>query len=148
TSDDCSGNGARADGIALSDPGRRPRRVCTFGRGVVSVPTTQLALVMVEAIAQFYRPVLERALAQLAVDVAVSAEAERAAMFAVAIAPEHGRLASMTTLKCVIAPGAGVDHILADPLYPSHVSLVRLMQPDLLQRMKEYVFLHVLSHHR
>lgn len=70
------------------------------------------------------------------------------AEFVVAIAPPPGQLAGLKGLRCVIAPGAGVEHILSDPDYPRHVPLARLSQPDLRQRMLEYVVLHVLRIHR
>ncbi|MEM7727931.1 MAG: glyoxylate/hydroxypyruvate reductase A [Pseudomonadota bacterium] len=44
--------------------------------------------------------------------------------------------------------GAGVEHLLADDLLPAHVPIVRMVQPDMTQRMTEYVLQHVLAHHR
>lgn len=106
-----------------------------------------LALLIPEALAQFYAPALRKLLP--GVEVLIDGDAcFEEADFAVAIAPPPGRLAAMAKLRCIMAPGAGVDHILADPAYPAHIPLVRMVQPDLLLRMKEYIFLHVLRHHR
>lgn len=107
-----------------------------------------LALLMPEPLVQFYAPALRRLLPDVAVRAEVQDERFENAEYVLAIAPPPGRLAAMPNLRCVIAPGAGVDHVLADPGYPRNIPLVRMVQPDLLQRMKEYVLLHVLRHHR
>src|SRR3546814_1130473 len=44
--------------------------------------------------------------------------------------------------------GAGVDHVLRDPELPRHLPIIRTVGPDLRQRMREYVLLHVLRFHR
>lgn len=62
--------------------------------------------------------------------------------------PEFGLLARLPNLRSISAIGAGVDHILRDPSVPTHIPIARLVQPDLRQRMTEYVVLHVLRHHR
>jgi glyoxylate/hydroxypyruvate reductase A len=59
----------------------------------------------------------------------------------------HGLLATFPNLKAVFSLGAGVDHLLADPSLPD-VPIVRFVDPDLTMRMREYVVLHVLMHHR
>src|SRR5437868_231859 len=43
--------------------------------------------------------------------------------------PPSGLLASLTGLKLIAALGAGVDHVLADPLLPADVPIVRLVDP-------------------
>lgn len=111
-----------------------------------SGPTT-LALLMPEPLSAFYGPRLAELLPDIQVADGNEAEASEA-QFVLAISPTPGRLATLPSLRCVIAPGAGVDHILADDAYPRHVPLARMVQPDLLQRMLEYVVLHVLRHHR
>lgn len=58
--------------------------------------------------------------------------------------PPQGMLSSMNNLKLVISTGAGVDHILKDPGYPSHVPLVRMVDPGLTQGMVEYVVMATL----
>lgn len=62
--------------------------------------------------------------------------------------PETGLLARLPNLRSIAAIGAGVDHILRDPTVPQQIPIARLVQPDLRQRMTEYVVLHVLRHHR
>ena len=45
--------------------------------------------------------------------------------------------------------GAGTDHVEADPEYPiPGVPIVKTVGPDMTQRMREYVALHVLRFHR
>jgi glyoxylate/hydroxypyruvate reductase A len=62
--------------------------------------------------------------------------------------PEPGLLASLPNLKLILSLGAGVDHILCDPLLPAGVPIVRLVDPYLTDAMGEYVALQVLRLHR
>lgn len=62
--------------------------------------------------------------------------------------PEPGLLASLPRLKLILSLGAGVDHILCDPLLPPGVPIVRLVDPYLTDAMGEYVALQVLRLHR
>src|SRR5579883_2867102 len=62
--------------------------------------------------------------------------------------PEPGLLAALPNLKLILSLGAGVDHILADPLLPRHIPIVRLVDPYLSEAMSEYVALQVLRLHR
>lgn len=62
--------------------------------------------------------------------------------------PRPGWMAGFPNLKAIVSIGAGVDHVLADPLYPRHVPLIKTTGPDLVQRMREYVALQVLRLHR
>jgi glyoxylate/hydroxypyruvate reductase len=59
----------------------------------------------------------------------------------------HGLLAEFANLKVIFSLGAGVDHLMDDPLLPA-VPIVRIVDSDLTMRMTEYVALHVLMHHR
>jgi glyoxylate/hydroxypyruvate reductase len=68
--------------------------------------------------------------------------------FAVVWHPPHGELARMTKLKAIFSLGAGVDHVLGDPEFPSHVPLSRVVDPTLTAGMSEYVVLQVLALHR
>jgi glyoxylate/hydroxypyruvate reductase A len=61
--------------------------------------------------------------------------------------PPAGLLNGFINLKAIFSLGAGVDHLLADPALP-HLPIVRIVDPDLTQRMTEYVVLNVLMHHR
>jgi glyoxylate/hydroxypyruvate reductase A len=58
-----------------------------------------------------------------------------------------GSLAALPNLKIVFSLGAGVDHLMGDPLLPD-VPLVRVVDADLTNRMSEYVVLHCLMHLR
>lgn len=61
--------------------------------------------------------------------------------------PPHGLLATFPNLQAIFSLGAGVDPLLADPSLPQ-VPIVRIVDPDLTMRMREYVTLHVLLHQR
>jgi glyoxylate/hydroxypyruvate reductase A len=58
-----------------------------------------------------------------------------------------GSLANLPNLQAIFSLGAGVDHLFHDPYLPA-VPIVRLVDPDLRDRMGEWVVLHVLLHHR
>ncbi|MDF1720591.1 MAG: glyoxylate/hydroxypyruvate reductase A [Minwuia sp.] len=62
--------------------------------------------------------------------------------------PEPGLLASLPNLKAILSLGAGVDHIFADPDLPQGVPISRVVNDNMALRMREWVLLHVLSHHR
>ena len=44
--------------------------------------------------------------------------------------------------------GSGIDHILCDPFLPKNIPIIKTTGYDLGVRMREYVLLHVLRHHR
>ena len=68
--------------------------------------------------------------------------------YAVVWRPRTGDLAQFPNLKAVVSIGAGIDHVLADEKLPADVPIIRTVGDDLTQRMREYVALHVLRHHR
>ena len=55
-----------------------------------------------------------------------------------------GSLARYPNLKAIFSMGAGVDHMFRDPDLPS-VPMARVVDPDLTNRMSEYIVLHALS---
>jgi glyoxylate/hydroxypyruvate reductase len=58
--------------------------------------------------------------------------------------------ASLTTLpnlQAIFSLGAGVDHLFADPALPDR-PIVRVVDPDLRDRMSEWVVMHALVHLR
>lgn len=59
--------------------------------------------------------------------------------YALVWAPDPGRLATFSNLKLIISAGAGVDHILADPQWPSHLSIARMVTPRTQTEMAEFV---------
>src|SRR5258706_9057903 len=61
--------------------------------------------------------------------------------------PEPGLLASLPNLKLILSLGAGVDHILCDPLLPRNVPIVRLVAPYMTDAMSDYPVLQVLRPH-
>ncbi|WP_102224578.1 2-hydroxyacid dehydrogenase [Acidimangrovimonas sediminis] len=68
--------------------------------------------------------------------------------YAVVWRPRTGDLARFANLKATVSIGAGIDHVLADTSLPQGVPIIRTVGADLTQRMREYVALHVLRHHR
>lgn len=68
--------------------------------------------------------------------------------YCIAWRPKPGSLSALPNLKVVFSMGAGVDAIVADPTYPKHVPLSRVVDPTLSQSMNEYVVLNVLYWHR
>jgi glyoxylate/hydroxypyruvate reductase len=69
-------------------------------------------------------------------------------VYCIAWKPKPGSLRDFPNLKVVFSMGAGVDGIVADPTYPRHVPLSRVVDPTLAQSMTEYVVLNVLLWHR
>ncbi len=68
--------------------------------------------------------------------------------YAVVWRPRTGDMARFPNLKAIVSIGAGIDHVLADDKLPRDVPIIRTVGDDLTQRMREYVALHVLRHHR
>jgi glyoxylate/hydroxypyruvate reductase A len=58
-----------------------------------------------------------------------------------------GSLADLPNLEAIFSLGAGVDHLFADPALPQR-PIVRVVDPDLTQRMSEWVVMHALVHLR
>lgn len=59
--------------------------------------------------------------------------------YALVWAPDAGRLATFPNLKLIISAGAGVDHILADPQLPRHLSIARMVTARTQTEMAEFV---------
>jgi len=68
--------------------------------------------------------------------------------YAVVWKPETGAFLPFPNLKAIVSLGAGIDHVLADTKLPRQIPIIRTVGTDLTQRMREYVALHVLRHHR
>lgn len=79
-------------------------------------------------------------------DIRSTVDAQSAAdiVYCVAWKPAPGKLQSLPNLKIVFSMGAGVDGIVADPTYPRHIPLARVVDETLAQAMSEYVVLNVL----
>ncbi|WP_110678506.1 glyoxylate/hydroxypyruvate reductase A [Salinicola sp. RZ23] len=71
-----------------------------------------------------------------------------AVRYAVVWRPADGTFTPFPHLKAIVSLGAGIDHVLADRELPPGVPIIRTVGADLTQRMREYVALHVLRHHR
>lgn len=55
------------------------------------------------------------------------------------------RLARMVNLRALFSPGAGVEHIVADPAWTDRVPLVRMFTDGFARRMGEYAILGALA---
>jgi glyoxylate/hydroxypyruvate reductase len=58
-----------------------------------------------------------------------------------------GALKNLPNLAAIFSLGAGVDHVFADPALPDR-PIVRVVDPDLTDRMSEWVVMHALVHLR
>jgi glyoxylate/hydroxypyruvate reductase len=58
-----------------------------------------------------------------------------------------GALEGLPNLRVILSLGAGVDHLFADPSLPDK-PIVRVVDPDLTNRMSEWVVMHALVHLR
>ncbi len=58
-----------------------------------------------------------------------------------------GALRDLPNLRVILSLGAGVDHLFADPALPDK-PIVRVVDPDLTNRMSEWVVMHGLAHLR
>jgi glyoxylate/hydroxypyruvate reductase A len=58
-----------------------------------------------------------------------------------------GALKDLPNLQVIVSLGAGVDHLFADPALPDK-PIVRVVDPDLTNRMSEWVVMHALVHLR
>jgi glyoxylate/hydroxypyruvate reductase A len=58
-----------------------------------------------------------------------------------------GALKDLPNLRIILSLGAGVDHLFADPALPDK-PIVRVVDPDLTDRMSEWVVMHALVHLR
>jgi glyoxylate/hydroxypyruvate reductase A len=59
----------------------------------------------------------------------------------------RGALKDLPNLRVILSLGAGVDHLFADPALPDK-PIVRVVDPDLTNRMSEWVVMHALVHLR
>jgi glyoxylate/hydroxypyruvate reductase A len=58
-----------------------------------------------------------------------------------------GSISDLPNLQAIFSLGAGVDHLFADPALPCR-PVVRIVDPDLRERMSEWVVMHALIHLR
>jgi glyoxylate/hydroxypyruvate reductase len=61
--------------------------------------------------------------------------------------PQRKILSALPNLKAILSLGAGVDHLIGSDDLPD-VPIIRVVNPDLTQRMSEWIVLQVLVHHR
>ncbi len=60
----------------------------------------------------------------------------------------YGVLGELPNLRLICSLGMGVDHLLQDPTLPARVPIVRLVDPNMIEQMSEYVLYAVLHFHR
>lgn len=65
--------------------------------------------------------------------------------FALAWNHPPGIFMQFTNLKTISSMGAGVDHLLKDPDIPSHIDIVRIIDPRLSQDMFEFALAVIMS---
>lgn len=84
----------------------------------------------------------------LAVSVSTAPADLAEAAYAVVWRPEAGLLGRCPKLKAIFNLGVGVDSILTDQTIPPAIPLVRVVDPNMTERMTEWIVLQVLTHHR
>ena len=67
--------------------------------------------------------------------------------YLVAWLPPENYAEQFPNLEVVFSVGAGVDHFDLDAI-PSHVKLVRMLDPELVQGITEYALMAILAAHR
>lgn len=98
--------------------------------------------------AAWWRDILQSLLPEVEVRLWDDPGDKAAVEYAVVWQPPPGGLKTFPNLKVIVSMGAGIDHVLRDPELPRHLPIIRTVGPDLTQRMREYVLLHVLRFHR
>lgn len=68
--------------------------------------------------------------------------------FAVLWQHPHNQWDLFPNLKAIASLGAGIDHILQDPTLPRHLPVARIVDPNLVTSMTQYVVTAVLQHFR
>jgi glyoxylate/hydroxypyruvate reductase A len=91
---------------------------------------------------------IKRADPERQVVTAVAQENASAIRYAWVWRPRTGILSNLPNLELIVNLGAGVDALLADATIPTHVPIVRALDPNITMRMTEWIVLQVLYHHR
>jgi glyoxylate/hydroxypyruvate reductase len=64
--------------------------------------------------------------------------------FAIAWRPPFGIFTQFPNLRCIASLGAGVDHLVADQDLPTHIPIVRIVDPNMSVEITQYVVATVL----
>lgn len=67
--------------------------------------------------------------------------------YVIAAKPPPGEIARYPNVKAVLSLWAGVDHITADPDFPTHLPIARMVESGLTNGMREFVMAQVLAAH-
>ena len=68
--------------------------------------------------------------------------------FALVWHPPPGALAALPNLKALSSMGAGIDHLVANPEVSANLPIARIVDPELIQSMTEYIVTAALLHFR
>jgi glyoxylate/hydroxypyruvate reductase A len=60
----------------------------------------------------------------------------------------EGVLLDYPNLRCICSMGAGIDHLFNDALFPTHLPVIRIVDPLLAQSMFEYINAAVMYYYR
>lgn len=71
-----------------------------------------------------------------------------AVTFALVWHPPPGALKALPNLKALSSMGAGIDHLVANPEVSAHLPIARIVDPELIQSMTEYIVTATLLHFR
>lgn len=67
--------------------------------------------------------------------------------YVIAAKPPPGAIAAYPNVKAVLSLWAGVDHITADPDFPTHLPIARMVEEGLTRGMREFVVAQALNAH-
>lgn len=67
--------------------------------------------------------------------------------YIIAAKPPGGEIARYPNVECVLSLWAGVDHITADPKFPDHLPIARMVESGLTNGMREFVMAQALAAH-
>ena len=95
----------------------------------------------------YWQDALKPLIPEIEVVEATSPEAQEAEVL-MAWNPPEDMMSGLKSLKGVISLAQGVDHVLEGKDFPSHLQLVRLIDPYMSEAMAEWVLLTVLEYHR
>ena len=95
-----------------------------------------------------WKAAMASALPELELDIWPDVSEPDAIEIALVWKPPPGVLAQFTQLRLICGLGQGVDFLFDDPALPQNVPITRLVDPDLIAQMSEYVCAATLWHHR
>ena len=108
-----------------------------------------LVLNTTPGLAEVYKPLLQEELPGMAIRTWPDDTGDLAEIaYAVVGLPEPGLLQRCPNLRAILSTWAGVDRLLADPTFPRHLPLSRMVDPLLAVDMSHFAIHWVLHFHR